>query len=482
MKLVDMPAYQVAALMNDCQNFCFYGGVAVGKTAVGSHFAILHMKQYPHLSGFIGANTYDQLSHVALAEIMYWLDYYNMPYVQDRRPPREWGTKGFKPRKHYKNILSVLVDDWVVTIHTRVMSKPHNLRGMEFSWAWIDELRDTKEEAFDEVLKRMRESDYMKTLVTTTTNGDSWDAKRFFTNGDGKLYGSMHVPTIESLKAGLITKKYYEGLRSSFSPLVAAQELDAMHVNVLGGRAYYSGNKDNARYRAPWGAVEPDPRYPLIVGCDFNFSPAPCVWVIGQVGPMLKHKKTGKVFDWTKHIHWFDEIKLVEAGTIAMTETLMARYPGFYYRIYGDASGNRGTTSNAGETDYNQITQTLADAGAQYEIDVDQSNPLVKNRVENMCRMLRDAAGNVRMTYNPDRCPLLHGDINHVGWKRIVGQGGRGKLDDGGDSNRTHASDAVGYALWKLFPPGRRLELVQSVASHNMTRLIQSLETGGSYE
>jgi hypothetical protein len=40
----------------------------------------------------------------------------------------------------------------------------------------------------------------------------------------------------------------------------------------------------------------------------------------------------------------------------------------------------------------------------------------------------------------------------------------------------------VGYALWKLFPPGRRLELVQSVASHNMTRLIQSLETGGSYE
>lgn len=200
------------------------------------------------------------------------------------------------------------------------------------------------------------------------------------------------------------------------------------------------------------------------------------------MGPVLRHKKSRQVIDWGNHIHWFGEVSMLESGTTAMTNSLIGRYPGFYYRIYGDASGNRGTTSNAGETDYYQMTQALTDAGCQYEIDVDQANPLVKNRVENMNRLLMDAMGNVRMTYDPDRCPNLHADINHVGWKKVTGQGGRGKLDDGGDVNRTHASDAAGYALWKVLPPGRRLAIVPSVASHNMSRLVQSLETGGSYE
>lgn len=481
MKLTEMPDYQVAALMNPCQNFCFYGGVGAGKTAIGAHFAILMMKSRPHLSGFVGANTYDQLSQVALAELMYWLEFYSIPYVQDRRPPREWGNKGFKPRKRFHNIMSCLVDDWIVTIHTRVMSKPHNIRGMEFSWAWIDELRDTKEEAYDEVLKRMRESSFMRTLVTTTTNGNSWDAKRFWINGDGKVYGSMHVPTYESVKAGFLTQAYYDTLRQSLSPLMAAQELDAKHLNVAGGRAYYSASNLNERRISPWGLHEPDSSLPLVIGCDFNFAPAPCVWVVGQVGPVLRHKKHG-IIDWSNHIHWFDEIRLSEAGTPAMTEELIAKYPGYYYRIYGDASGNRGTTSNAGETDYNQMTQTLTENGAQYEIDVDQANPLVKNRVENVCRMLKNAAGEVRMTYNPDKCPYLAADFEHVGWKKVTGQGGRGKLDDGGDINRTHASDAAGYAIWKVFPPGRFISAVPSVASQNLSRLVRSLETGGSYE
>jgi hypothetical protein len=446
-----------------------------GKTFIGAHWAIMNIKRWPHLSGFIGANTYDQLAQVALAELMYWLEHYDLPFVQDRKPPKEWGDKGRRQRKRYHNILSVLVDGWIVTIHTRVMSGANKLRGMEFSWAWIDELRDTKEEAYDEVLKRQRESDIMRTFVTTTTNGDSWDKKRFVDRADGNLYGSMHVPISLAVAAGVRTKAYEDRLRASMSPMMAAQELDALHVNALQGRAYYSATAKNARRIAPWGAAHPDPMYPLVIGCDFNFSPAPCVWIVGQIGPVIQRGDT--ILDFSRHIHWFGEIALTEQGTPDMTYTLLSRYPGFYYRIYGDASGNRGTTSNAGETDYNQISQVLSDNGAQFEIDVDQANPLVKNRVENMNSKFCNALGQIRQTYNPDTCPMLHSDINNVGWKLTIRQG-QGKLDDGGDHNRTHATDAAGYAVWKLLPPGRRLSIVPTVPSQSRRSMFQSLEEG----
>lgn len=476
----NLTPWQYAALRSPFDHTAFYGGVATGKTYTGSHFALYHIIHHPQMTGFIGANTYDQLSQATLRELFYWLDLYNFDYVSDRQPPPGWHVR--VQLKNYKNTVLVRnrVTGNVTMIFTRVLGDENPLRGIEFSWYWLDETRDTPEITHDVVLSRMRETkDYMRGIITTTTNGEDWSYKRFVLGqGADKTYGAIHVPSSASVDIGIITDKYYQTMLKSYSPMMALQELEAQHVNILGGKAYYAAGDRNRKHVAPWGDIVPNPERPLIVGCDFNFAPAPLVWMVGQVGPGLFGPK-GE--DFAECIHWFGELTASETGTAQMTQQLLMQYPGFFYRIYGDVSGGVGTTSNAGVTDYDQISSVLSDAGVSFTIDYHQldeeesrSNPRVRTRVENMNRLLCNAMGEVRQTYDPARCPLFEGDLKMVGWKPTT-SAGRGKLDDGGDCQRTHASDGAGYACYKLFPPGRRASLVPSLpstlrAEHGMVR------------
>lgn len=441
-----------------------------GKSFTGSHFAIWHIIHKPELTGMIGANNYDQLSQASLREMFYWLEQYGLEYVIDRMPPENWGVR--RAFKSYKNILLVRNPHTgkVTTIFTRVLSDANPLRGVEFSWYWLDETRDTPEITHDVVLSRMRETiGYARGIITTTPNGEDWSYERFVKNAHkAKIYGSLHVRTEESVKAGIISPDYYNIMRGSYSPLLAMQELDAMHVNILGGKAYYAASDRNRQRKAPWGDTHPSRERPLVVGCDFNFAPAPLVWAVGQVGPDI-HGPNGEF--WGDHIHWFGELSGREISTQEMTIKLINQYPDFFYRIYGDVSGGVGTTSNAGQTDYDQMNMVLSDANCVFSIDYhhlegDEShaNPKVRSRVENVNRLLCNALGEVRMTYNPQSCPYLDGDMKMVGWKPQT-QAGRGKLDDGGNKDRTHASDAVGYAVYKLFPPQRYGRIMPTMVS-----------------
>lgn len=470
-KEISLTPYQFAAIFSGYEHFAFYAGVGSGKSFTGSHFALHMFESYPHLRGFIGANDHNQLSQVTLQELFYWLNEYHWEFVIDRIPPREWGEA--RLFKSYSNILTVRNPETkrVSYAFTRITSEPDPLRGLEFSWYWLDELRDTQEYAHDMILGRMREDqEIIRGLVTTTTNGESWDYKRFVLGrrkGD-RTYGSMHVPSTESVKYGVITQKYLNLLLKSYSPLMAEQEIYARHVNVKGGRAYYSASERNRKRVAPWGESRPNPQRPLIIGADFNFSPAPCVWMVGQLGPPEPDEYGGL---WSDHIHWFGEIARTEASTPEMTRALVAQFPGFFYEVFGDMSGNRGTTSNAGITDFQQLSITMADLGQlcsvyAHQIDESQSraNPWVKDRVENMNAKFCNALGEVHQTYNPDTCPLFDGDMKMVGWKTTTNLG-RGKLDDAGDKDRTHASDGGGYAVFIKLPPGRRATIIDAVPS-----------------
>lgn len=457
--------YQAVALNNPYDHFAFFAGIASGKTFTGSHFVIKMISNHPECTGLIGANSYDQLSQATLRELFYWLEFYKFEFVVNRMPPREWN----EPKKFavYRNLLCVRNPRTgkVTYIFIRIMSDENPLRGIEFTWYWLDETRDTPQDTHDVVLSRLRENTWTKGMITTTTNGEDWSYERFVKNGNDltMLYGSMHIPTIESVNCGFITQKFYDTLRRTYTPLMAMQELDAQHVNVRGGAAYYAAGSHNKLITAPWGEASPNRDRPLIVGCDFNYSPAPCVWMVGQLGPNIYGPKGEQ---WWKHIHWFGEIAETQTSTPEMTLKLVSRFPGFFYRVFGDATGGKGTTSNAGKTDYDQMSATLTDAGALYSIDYDQANPHVKDRVENMNGKLKNAMGEVSMTYNPQACPLFDQDMKMVGWK-VVGLTGKGRLDNAGNVQLTHASDGAGYAVWKLFPPlqrGRSIESLPSMA------------------
>lgn len=434
-----MLASERAATMGR-NHFVFFGGVATGKSRTGAQWAIDKIIRYPELTGLIGANSYDQLSQATLRELFEWLDRHEIPYVIDQRPPREWGVTK-RQFKKYTNILSLLVNGRVVTVFTRVMSEPNPLRGTQFSWYWIDEARDTPEDTHKVIMSRMRESKLIRGLITTTTNGDDWT----YAMSRSRVGASVHVPTVMSVERGIITREFYEMLLAGYDELLAAQELHAKHVNVKGGRAYHATGEWNVSAAAPWGDEVPNPERPLIVGCDFNFDPAPMVWVVGQLGPVGT--------PWEESIHWFREIANRQTSTREQARELVTLFGiEFFYQVYGDASGGRGTTSNAGEHDFNHIADELTQAGASVTVDYDQANPLVFNRVANVNAKAKNALGHVSMTYDKDACPHLHEDFKKVGWKKSIT--GRGRLDDGGNHNLTHAGDAVGYALWKVLPYG----------------------------
>lgn len=457
-KFVPLASYQLAAIHSPFEHTAFYAGVGTGKSFTLAHYIINEMRKNPHLDGFVGANNYDQLSQATLKELFYWLDYYGIPYVINCRPPKHWRAK--LRFATYNNILSCKMGHDVVHAFVRVLSDPDALRGIQFGWYGLDEIRDTKQETHDVLLSRMRQSKYRRGLAVTTTNGEGWDYHRFVKARSGQsLYGSLHVPTYESVKRGILTQEYYDTMKASYSELMAMQELDALHVNVTGGRAYYSASERNRQRVAPWGDIFPNPHQELIIGCDFNFDPAPHIWMIGQVGINPITQELG--------IHWFEELAMNRASTPQMAMQLVNRFPGFFYRVYGDRSGARATTSNAGKHDYDQIAEVMSDNDCSFTIDSDQTtNPLVRNRVENMNRMLCDSRGIVRQTYNPDKCPHFDSDLKMVGWKQAV-RTGQGKLDDGGDKKLTHASDGGGYAVWKLFPYSKRGRIIESVKGIN---------------
>lgn len=431
--------WQYEALTSKATHFGMIGGVALGKTFTGAHFCIYHLVHYPHLTGFIGANTYDQLSQASLRELLYWLEEYEIPFVIDQKPPAEWNAG--KRFKNYDNILSVKIGDRVTYAFTRVLMKGDKLRGLEFSWYWIDETRDTPQNTHDIILSRLRESDYVKGLVTSTPAGEDWVWERFVQSTDRGKFDHNSTATEQSVKYGIITEDFYQTLLKTYTKRMADQELFGRHVVVRDGRAYYTGDYEN---RVQGQGFDWD--RPLIVGMDFNFRPAPMVWLIGQVNE-----------DGDK-IHWFDEFAESEVSSRQQARKLAAKYGDAFLCIFGDASGHRETTSNNGETDFMQIADELSRAGVNFSIDVDQGNPRVADRVENVCRLLRDADGNIAFTYDHVRCPHLDGDITKVVWKH-------GK-QDASDPKRTHAGDAVGYACWKLFPPsGRQMRIVESIPS-----------------
>lgn len=436
--------WQYQAIFNPYSHFAFFGGVASGKTYTGSHFAIHQMRSRPDVMGFIGANTYDQLSQVSLRELMYWLDEYQMDHIIDCRPPRSWGsTQSFKS---HHNILSVkIAHGQIAQSYTRVLGDDAPLKGLEFGWSWIDETRDTPVETHDTLLARMRNSGIPKSLITTTTNGEDWAFNRFKSEAGSLDYGCMHIPTSLSLKYGIIDEDYYRVLRKTYSPQLAAQELDAKHVVVAGNPAYGSSyGPHNERTSSPFGFSR-DALYseylPIVLGLDFNRKHMS--WEIGQ------HKN--------REFYWFDEIYIPGPTTTAeAAREFVERFRALKIRakpqviVIGDAAGKSGNTKTAivGESDYTILFQILRDAGITFSDQTPDSNPSIKDRVNTITSAMRTLDGTVSWWLHPQRCPKLKRDCENVTFK----EGLSIALEKDKDPSLTHASDAAGYPVCVLAP------------------------------
>jgi PBSX family phage terminase large subunit len=174
------------------------------------------------------------------------------------------------------------------------------------------------------------------------------------------------------------------------------------------GQAYYSFIRDTN--------VHPfDKKHGLgtiMVGLDFNVNPMTAV-----VGYYLENK-----------FYVIDEIYLENSDTYKMSFELKKRgYQGAW--LYPDSTGKNRKTS--GKSDHEILRQDGF-------IIKDTRNPFVKDRINNINRLLRDG----KIIIDP-KCKKLIQDLEKVVWDG-------NDLDKKSDPMLTHISDALGYWCWSV--------------------------------
>jgi hypothetical protein len=123
------------------------------------------VSEFPEALGFIGANTYNQLSTATLDRVFTtWKDDKGFEewdakacpwgaYVVDKKPPPHF--KRFRKLRDYEGTISFF-NGALIFIGSLENYKAHE--GKEFAWAHLDETKDTKEKALKEViLGRLRQ-------------------------------------------------------------------------------------------------------------------------------------------------------------------------------------------------------------------------------------------------------------------------------------------------------------------------------------
>lgn len=134
-------------------------GQGAGKTELIGALSGFYISNFPEIKGFIGANTYNQLSQSTLIKVFAfwkkahgWTEYDkktnpNGNYVVDVKPPAHF--KKNETLKNYHNTIS-FENGTLIFIGSLEKYKSHD--GKEFGWAQLDETKDTRKEAIKHVI------------------------------------------------------------------------------------------------------------------------------------------------------------------------------------------------------------------------------------------------------------------------------------------------------------------------------------------
>jgi len=167
------------------ERILFLSGVGGGKTHIAGVIALKYITKFPDAIGFIGANTYSQLSKSTLKRFFDVWGVFGIVngihYVVDKIPPDNWPKIHIK-LKSYEN--TICFDNGCL-IFTSSLDNYKMIDGTEFAWAMLDETKDTKEEAVkDVIVARLRQNAlYIKDgRIVSEHTGKSFNPLYIFTS------------------------------------------------------------------------------------------------------------------------------------------------------------------------------------------------------------------------------------------------------------------------------------------------------------
>lgn len=469
---------QLEIIESTAQINLFHAGVGSGKTFIIGARNAIYALQYPHVRGFIGANTYQQLAKSTLVGVFkFWASIgikRDIHYVVDRIPPSNFKTYGEK-LKSYENTISFSNGK---LIFLGSLDNYKAIDGQEFAHADLDETKDTAEEAVKEViLARLRQPglwlDKRNCITTIESEGvigfcplnvytspaktdwlaDWFSLPKYFEEinacifekdnyfrkkiGDKLVVISSTYHNEHNLPKGYIETKLIEP---------NAHNKHRINMLVFGSPLAKAGNEyynqfDRLKHVRE---VEYPANLPTHISFDFNVMPY-------MSSGLYKIWWKPEVNRW--HVHKFDEVCLPppEETTEHVCKRIIELYghtlrPGVY--IYGDYSGNKRNTNNK-EKDYDVITKYFAPfmGNTSNRVIV---NELVKYRKEFMNKIFYGSLP-IDFTISPKcvkfiaDCEFLQEDPNGGKLKKMVTVDGMSYQKYG------HTSDETEYMFTSAF-------------------------------
>ncbi|HRR83012.1 MAG TPA: phage terminase large subunit [Planctomycetota bacterium] len=434
-----------------------FGGIGSGKSTAGCFWALVKALRNPRCLGLVAANSYRQLHDATLRTFETLLRRYGVPY-----------------RFHAGDLAFRLGNG--AEVLCRSLENYDLLRGVELGWFYLDELRDTRFEAWCVVKGRLRSPnvDAREGRVTSSPNGFNWMHDEFVRKPSDPAtaaeYANHEAIFARTADNHHLPGDYVEALRASYDPRLAAQELDGRFVNTTAGRLYHAFER--AAHVSP--EAEFAPGQPLLWALDFNVTPMTAVIAQMDAGDGADGGDGAR----PSGLRVVDEIWLTNAGTQAMCEAMeewLRRNEvrcevlgvggpdtGLAHRptgcswlrtptpatqhlppvfVYGDAAGH--ARSTAGRSDYAIIRECFPWA----RLCVGVANPARRDRYNAVNAALRNARGEVRLRIHP-RCRRLIDDLEQAAYQPDTG------LPDTANPLRGHLSDALGYLVARVMPAG----------------------------
>lgn len=382
------------------------GGIGSGKSWSGSHFAINKLQtESPKVQGFIGANTYGQLTRATLSGFFQELADLGIPFTYNRNA----------------GICTVMNTDIICA----TMENFNAHRGIEIGWFWLDEPRDMKKEAFTMLMGRLRSkhANSLQGRLTSSPNGFDWMHEYFY--GDLKT-DEFEVVESRTRDNSYLPAGYEQSLRANYDSKLALQELDGEIIDIKSGRACYGFNRKKHVVKD----LEIIPGAEIWVSMDFNVNPMSAVlWNVVPYGQKAI-------------LHAFDEIKIMSSDTYEFSDVLWSKLPTKQMpAIYPDPTGKRTTTnSKAGVSDFS----ILAEKGF--------TNLKKKKKIS-----VRDCLNALNNLFDKDKILVSSKCKNFIAdLEQCIIKPGTNDIDKS-DPERTHWLDGAKYMADYEFPVKRRI-------------------------
>lgn len=395
----------------------FLAGVGSGKTHLGGIKSYQLIRKYPLVRGFIGANTYLQLTQSTLFRIReYWksigvteFDKVVNPggqYVVNKKPPSHFKTETHNFDNYY-GIISFKND---CVIFTGSMDRADVHSGKEFGWAILDEVKDTDESDIKEyILTRLRQRGIYIRDGKLSDSGEPFNPIYFLTSPAKEQWLNdwfeldKWIDEISSLiysdktyffkefgdKCVTISSTYHNQVNlpeNYIGDLLANNSEERGKALVYGNPFATTGGEFYSSFNRlkHVSSVKYDPELPIHISFDQNSVP----YNSAGIAQVVRIKD---IWEW----RWVDEIALPNPrnSTEEVCDEFMMRYPkhksGLFY--YGDASGHNRSTMNK---DFSHHYEVIEFKLRKYLVNGSDrtlvSNPSVVLRRDFINRMFED--------------------------------------------------------------------------------------------